>query len=424
MSRTDAATESSQVICQLSRQGPNKILLEYQNHSKRLCRVTIPRSLRLQSRNGQIQETSQRTDVRIPRGSECKITVSLREKGIYHASEEQMFLPLPQLQTDQLMDIEIDGRGYIGSRWAFIGDYEQWSRRSDERRINLILPSTVDALVVPPSELLDLVVQTDEYLHEQAPDETTIFVADWSLASVLGKAHDADCIVQADAPAGRSSVRNTWIHEAVHTHQSLNLAEEMEWLTEGMARYLEMRINHDLRCDSHIKYEAELRDMAESTADNVVLGDPDTWSDDSEYRKGSLLVAMIDQYVRSRSNGKNNFVDVLNALNESSTNGTDIEAQDLVEIIETVTAQPLTINIERYIRTSDCPEPPFLQYDLTAGERLFLQQRKHNPLRDELSDTHLRQFHETIRENPRLLYLIAIFVGIISALDGENEQDE
>lgn len=418
-------TPSQRPTCkaQVSRRSSDTVAIHYASTADEPLQLKLRDGLSLEMVTAGHRIEDGRVDVVSTDSNRCEVIATVDGFKASHVSDESLFVPLPWVRSGQEVEYEVDGKGHAGDRYAYLGTYEMWTQSSPHRSIELVVPDTVESLAAPKREILNLFVETDRYLNvAQSPNTTTVFVADWSIRAD-GLALGSDCVIQSTETVGYEDVTNTWIHEAVHTHQLFNLQPEMEWLKEATARHLEMRINHDLGRQNRVAYEEKLREMAEVSYPLSVLADPDRWYNGVEYEKGALLVVALDQYVRTCTHGGRDFSDVVAEVNRRCADGQRLSIEDFIDVLESVTRHPLIIDLDRYVRTSDVPEAPHLDYELTVRDRVRLLLRDYRETLRRKTNRVARQFREGT-DGQRTVCVLCAAVILNTLVRGEKRGEE
>ena len=262
----------------------------------------------------------------------------------------------------------LDGPGLILDEYVFMGKYESHQANARDQTIEIAVPTAIDtkAYTDPILKLLGD-VSNNLTVGERDKHVVGLVVPQEAELDRPGWAVD-DAAFMISEPSLRSMERPnddppspTWIHEYVHTRQSLNLNDHTEWLTEASAEYYEKYfllrfglVNYD-----EFQHELERGDSYE----DIVLGDRSTWDspdNSAEYYKGALVVATLDRQIRANTNGEHSFEDVFQRLN---THHGTITKSDFYQVLEQVGGPSVVDTGRRFVETTKTPQ--------TVSENVF-----------------------------------------------------
>ncbi|MFW6321495.1 MAG: hypothetical protein ACOC0Z_06545, partial [Halohasta sp.] len=234
-----------------------------------------------------------------------------------------------ELSVDR--ETRVDGSGVAGDRMAFLGDHEVETHSAHGQTFRLVVPEAAD-LEESPDEIFESLSHASDTLRVGDRDDEVLIIAaptdgvDWGVRGL--QTGDSELWVQdterLDTPT------NVWVHEYVHTRQrfSAETTDETRWLTEGSATYYAALLSLE---DNRIDFESFQRALEGRTTDaqaDSTLSDPDSWRDNANYGKGSLVVGELDRQIRLSTDSEASFQTVFRALNEEddSLSATDFEA--------------------------------------------------------------------------------------------------
>jgi len=245
--------------------------------------------------------------------------------------------------------LHVVGEGYVGNRTVLLGDHEVYDRRADGQTIEVVVPDSV-SLLYGPNRTADALANASRALRIGARDDTLHAFATPEIET------EADFLVQPGFALDGSTLLvdadselDVWTHEYVHTRQAFSDAERLQWLTEASAEYygwlLSIRQGYD-------GWGALRGVLSSARGDESVLGDPETWSGESDYRKGALVLAALDRAVRTATDGERTLQDVLRRVNGA---GTDPTLETLVDAVREVGGTDAAAAAERYVTTNATP---------------------------------------------------------------------
>ena len=250
--------------------------------------------------------------------------------------------------------VQVDGSGVAGGRMVYFGSYRESTRVAHGQRFRLVVPEQA-SLSADRSAILNSMAAASESLRVGERDpEVTVFAAptsavDWGLRGF--QRGDADLWVQDVEPLDTPD--NVWLHEYVHTRQSLRAEPSLEWVREGTAVYYAALLSHEQGRVSAEQFEARMAAGAEPEFDSTVLTQPDTWDPRAEYDLGGLVSGELDRRVRMATDGEHSLQTVFGRLNAHS--GT-ASADTLHEMLATVGNGSVASMGDRYTRTTDRPD--------------------------------------------------------------------
>lgn len=112
---------------------------------------------------------------------------------------------------------------------------------------------------------------------------------------------------------------DTVMHETVHVHQEYRTADDMRWINEGMAEYLEhLVVKQEYGESMFYMLNGNWYDESQTTdtqLTDVHLKDPSTWVQSAEYERGSRVMYLVDVALRSHSSGNRSVYDLLEWMN-------------------------------------------------------------------------------------------------------------
>ncbi len=255
-------------------------------------------------------------------------------------------------------NVTVAGEGVAADGIAYLGPHRTHERSVDDRTIRLVVPdaarveagneSVLDALA-DATRALDLGDRGGESIVVAAPQGV-----EWAVdGAQLGS---TGAWVAADEPL--ASPDDVWTHEYVHTRQSYRLAPEMSWFAEASAEYYAASL---AVTSGRVPYAAFRGHVAPDGATDQVLADPATWTAATAYRKGTVVLAALDDRIRTATDGDRSLVHVSRRLNRHD--GT-VTLAAFLDAVETVAGSEARSFAERAITGTETPDlPPPTAYE-------------------------------------------------------------
>ena len=215
--------------------------------------------------------------------------------------------------------IETAGPGAAGDRLVYLGAVETVERTANGQTFRLVVPKQAD-LAEPRGEILDSLADASGRLRVGARDETVVAIAaptDGVAWGVRGLELGGSEFWVRDTET-LDTAENVWLHEYVHTRQSVSTTAETDWLVEGLSVYYAALLTLDQERIEFREFQRLLAEGERSVYDDVVLSDESTWTDDADYVKGALAAGRIDESIRSETDSESSLQQVVGDLNAQS----------------------------------------------------------------------------------------------------------
>ena len=231
----------------------------------------------------------------------------------------------------------VDGEGAASRTMAFLGPYEEHVHEGVDGRYRLIVPDAAD-LVVAPDDVFAVFDDTATALRVGPADDEVFAVAaptgevSWAVRGL--QTGDADLWVRDEERLDTPD--DVWTHEYVHTRQSYRAEPSARWFTEGSATYYAALFALE-RGD--VSFDAFERTLARGERDpdaSSVLADPETWANNADYTKGSLVAGELDRRIRLATDGGASLATVFRNLNDADG---PITNEDILEAVETAATE-------------------------------------------------------------------------------------
>ena len=239
--------------------------------------------------------------------------------------------------------------GALGQSFLYVGQYEEYTRRSNGKRFRLVVAPNAEP-ATPPKKALDALAAANRNLPGESPDSVLAFVLpDPIRRGGFSSALTDEFWVHEDAALSTPS--NLWVHEYVHTRQSFSLGTRMRWFREASAGYFAARSS--LRND-RIERATVVRAFTGKTFANATLSKPATWSSpEVPYYRGPLVLWALDRKIRDATGGERGLGDVFDRMNAHEGN---VTYADFRHIVGDVAGQSMDGWLDRYVATSERPD--------------------------------------------------------------------
>lgn len=253
-----------------------------------------------------------------------------------------------QVEADR--DVAASSDGYV----VFVGPFCERGVRGDQQRIRVVIPEAASL-----SPTLHAVRRTLEHASEDlvvgTRDDETLAVAvpAGEMSHGIAGLQSGMSGFWVKDTCDVSTPHTTWIHEYVHTRQSLNRTKSTKWLVEGSANYFAALLAHRQRLATYDDFHAV---VSTSKDERGVLAEPDRWpSPYTDYKKGCRVLAALDVELRDRTDGTNSLQSVFWELNRSSK---PLTHPRLRGVVASVGGDGLRSWIDTYATSTAVPEVP------------------------------------------------------------------
>jgi hypothetical protein len=251
------------------------------------------------------------------------------------------FVPREQLppELERVLGNHQAGVGVVGP-WAVVGPLSVSRVTIGGNEVLIVAPA--NGTVDPGQKAYFLKQFVNPYtLDSGAPERITIYAGPRALPGV-GRMYPDDTGYVAQEGFWDGKVESVWIHEYVHARQNMDLTEEMRWFEEASAVYLSLRMMEE-QYDPVTDGDVARRLASLPDGEPVSLADPVAWqTSHTDYRRGTKLVARIDDRVRSETGGTHSIVSVIRQLNAAD------EPVDIDQFVTTL--EELTEEDEQWVR--------------------------------------------------------------------------
>jgi hypothetical protein len=286
--------------------------------------------------------------------------------GVLAAGDGWMLVSPPRITLTQTADGESSTRvlsgvgatdsvtaatdGVVASGVVYLGPYTEHDMTTADQHIRLIVPAAAD-LRSTPAGILDWVGAAANMLTVGTAQSEVVMVASPEDIAGGGIERGGTAVVPDSASADRGFV-NLWVHEYVHTRQSLTDASgDMEWFKEASAEYYAALIQSERLELGPSEQRAHFERQATAYSD-AVLAEPGTWSSSQvPYTKGEAVLYALDQRIQQATNGQRSLVDVFARLNQQEA----VTLDSFKQAARDVAGEDLDHWIERYVATAEAP---------------------------------------------------------------------
>jgi len=254
----------------------------------------------------------------------------------------------------------VDGDGAVGDRMAFLGPHEVKTHTAHGQTFRLVVPDAAD-LTESPDDIFDSLSHASDSLRVGDRDSDVLVVAaptdavDWGVRGL--QVGESDMWIQDSERLDVAT--NVWIHEYVHTRQAAQRpAAETRWLTEATAIYYAALLTLE---QDRIEFDQFRRVLEEGTVEpqsTAVLSQPDSWENNANYWKGSLVVGELDRQIRLETGSEASFETVFGSLNdhaESSVDDGTLTASDFERSVTAAGGDDVATESTRYTTTDATP---------------------------------------------------------------------
>ena len=211
----------------------------------------------------------------------------------------------------------LENQGTVGSSMVYLGPHETTRANVTGGSLRVVEPAAANASNT--DRAVRSIQRASTQLRVGARDsEVTVFVApaplrDGGLA-VDGRSGRQDVWVSDRTPVAPPD--NTWLHEYVHTRQSLGLGPGMRWFREASATYYAGLLSVRQGLDGRDGYRAFLDALRDHESGRVTLSNRSDWhSDYTPYSKGTRTLATLDARIRNDTDGNRTLQDVFRQMN-------------------------------------------------------------------------------------------------------------
>ena len=256
----------------------------------------------------------------------------------------------------------VDGEGVASRTLAFLGPHEEHVHEGIDGRYRLIVPEAAD-LAVTPAEVFGVFDGAATALRVGPPDDEVFAVAaptgevSWGVRGL--QTGPADLWVRDEESVDTPD--DVWTHEYVHTRQSYRAEASGRWITEATATYYAALFALERGAIDFDAFERTLARGEREPAASSVLGDPETWAENADYTKGSLVAGELDRHIRLTTDGGASLATVFRSLNDAGAPITNDDILDAVEAAvaegaDTDSAADIRAEAERLTATRAAPE--------------------------------------------------------------------
>ncbi|WP_181692001.1 hypothetical protein [Natronomonas sp. LN261] len=247
----------------------------------------------------------------------------------------------------------VDGDGIASTHMAYLGPYTEHTSTASGQAFRLVVPEAAD-LREEPDDVLAAIEEAAGRLviGERDPDVFVVAAptADhtWAPAGLqLGAG--GDMWVRDTERLG--TVRNTWVHEYVHTRQRYAATDATRWTIEGMADYYAALLAYEAGDVTYETFRDRLEAGDDPEYDDVRLAEPETWAETrADYDRGAAAFAYLDR--RLRAEADTSLDAVVAGVNDPER---ALTQRRFLRAIETAGGAAVRTAAERYTETTETP---------------------------------------------------------------------
>lgn len=255
--------------------------------------------------------------------------------------------------------VRVTGEGLYVNRALILGSYTTYTETVDGQEIVLIVPDGVE-MTPSPEDVITAFAATERTIEGDTYEDVHFFIYKGAVlpgGRALGAAGNDQGAVAARNPIG------VYIHEYVHTQQSVGLGKDMRWFTEASARYYQemyQRSNDKLKLQ-HAKAlqrtDPEHGWLQNAKNNETILAEPDTWGWQANYEKGSRLLFALDTKLRAATDSEVTIHDLMRRVNQYDRGGPVTYAKFRQMIVD-LAGEETASWLDPYVQTSQNPAQP------------------------------------------------------------------
>ncbi|WP_336329405.1 MULTISPECIES: peptidase [unclassified Haloarcula] len=208
------------------------------------------------------------------------------------------------------------GPGAAGEEIVYLGEVATFEETAHNQTFTLAVPERA-TMTASPISVLDSMANASNALRVGDRDEQVFVVAAPSEAVEWGvegyQIGDADMWVQ--SRQSLDTANNVWLHEYVHSRQAYETTRETRWTVEGWATYYAAVLALEQDRIGFDEFRAQLAAGGRPVYSDVALTDRSSWTNDANYRKGSLVAGRTDVHIRSATDRNKTLQTVFQSLN-------------------------------------------------------------------------------------------------------------
>ena len=245
------------------------------------------------------------------------------------------------------------GSGVVANAMVYMGEYEMTNRSDHGQQFRLVVPEAA-TLTEEKSDIFDTVTRASNDLRVGDRDATvTMFAAPTSVPWGVAGLQRGDNAFYTVANLSVDDPNNTWLHEYVHTRQEFNATEETRWFSEASAEYYAAQLTLQQERIDFDAFSDSMSVGADRRYDDVVLANPDSWTDNANYDKGGLVAGDLDRRIRLASDSSASLQTVFQRYNSRSSKTSQ---QVFIGYFETAGGNNVADTAQRFTETTDGPE--------------------------------------------------------------------
>ncbi len=310
-----------------------------------------------------------------------------RSRWVYSWEETELI--------DQRTRVSSDSSGFAGPSVVYLGSYDAHEANATNQTLRLIRPESAD-MADSPERVLDTLGEASRQLRVGARDDVVNAFAGpaplrYGGTAATGAGGHQDFWASASADPGTPP--SIWIHEYVHTRQSIVLGAEMTWFREASASYYAAVCSLRSPASGPAAFDRFVDTLRRDDGANATLADRSSWSSTYvPYAKGPRVLAALDARIRNASDGNRSLQDVFRRLNRHDGLVTyDVFAGAVVD----VGGESQRAWLDDHVRGGEQASPPESPYAYTVpggehdtdGDGLTAVAERHNGTHPFVADT-------------------------------------
>jgi hypothetical protein len=262
------------------------------------------------------------------------------------------------------------GSGVAANAMVYMGDYEMTNRSDHGQEFRLVVPEAA-TLTEEKSDIFDTVTAASNDLRVGNRDETvTMFAAPTSVPWGVAGLQRGESAFYTVANRSVRDPDNTWVHEYVHTRQAFNTTETTKWFIEASAEYYAAQLTLQQERIEFEEFSDSMSVGANRRYDDVVLANPDSWTDSANYEKGGLVAGDLDRRIRVASDSSASLQTVFQRFNSRSSK---TNQRVFIGYFETAGGNSVADTARRFTENTDGPDMWTQQQHNEAFENLPAQ---------------------------------------------------
>lgn len=236
--------------------------------------------------------------------------------------------------------------GTLGGDSVYFGEYESATASTDSGTIRIIESGAVESPESPQTVANEIANASDQIEAGGGATDVTGFAIPPTRDNASGWAWDTEFYVDSQKSVYGGT---TWMHEYVHTSESIGLAEDMRWFTEGYATFGEIHYSLEAGIADYGDFRNQMR---RGSSQSAVLVDNTTWEENNtQYPQGAVVLGALDRQIRLANESGATIQDVV-ALMEADD---DVTVDEFVGFVRQTSNDTVAERARTWITTQETP---------------------------------------------------------------------